>query len=164
MTNLFRACSNLAERPPDQRFWTLQELHDATLRNREKAATATIRLQDVRVEAQDSDLKLVGKSGVTAAFTHWSFGQLARIAQAPASYLRELPPTLAAQNINYGLKARGNGTESKRVLHREQTPAAGLPTPDARRPTFRRRRSASRAAVVETPRLLAPRTRSAFRS
>jgi hypothetical protein len=35
---------------------------------------------------------------------HWSFGQLAQYAQAPASYLRKLPTELAAINLQWGLE------------------------------------------------------------
>lgn len=41
-----------------------------------------------------------------AASTHWSFGQLAALAGAPAAYLRQLPPALAAINLQHGLAAR----------------------------------------------------------
>ena len=35
--------------------------------------------------------------------THWSFGQLAGLAAAPAAYLRQLPAALAGINLQYGL-------------------------------------------------------------
>ena len=35
--------------------------------------------------------------------THWSFGQLASLVGAPATYLRQLPAPLAAINLQYGL-------------------------------------------------------------
>jgi hypothetical protein len=35
--------------------------------------------------------------------THWSFGQLASLVGAPATYLRQLPAPLAGINLQYGL-------------------------------------------------------------
>ncbi len=109
MGNLMRASNQWAFRPADERFWNLKELHEATINHRHQAVTATIKLEDTRVEAVGESLQLTGRTGIPAKFTHWSFGQLASLAQAPGSYLRTLPATLAAQNINHGLKNRENG-------------------------------------------------------
>jgi hypothetical protein len=45
-----------------------------------------------------------------ASFSHWSFGQLARLIGAPAGYIRELPPELAARCINHGIATAPSGT------------------------------------------------------
>ena len=39
-----------------------------------------------------------------AAPTHWSFGQVAQLAGAPAGYLRDLPAPLAADCLQWGLR------------------------------------------------------------
>jgi hypothetical protein len=44
------------------------------------------------------------RHGVGHEPTHWSFGQLATLAEAPAGYLRTLPSPMAADCINYGLQ------------------------------------------------------------
>src|SRR5438128_6919209 len=63
-------------------------------------------------------MKMVGKSGATAELTHFAFGQLAARAEAPASYLRTLPATLACQNLNHGLKSKADpNAEAKLLLH-----------------------------------------------
>ena len=93
-------------RPDDQRFWTVRELYDASLAYREAAVTATVSLADLRVEADEGNIKLVGKVGSQAELTHWAFGQLCDRAMAsPAGYLRRQPTTLAVQNLNWRLKA-----------------------------------------------------------
>jgi hypothetical protein len=115
-----RASNQWAFRPSDERFWNLKELHEATLQHRESASEATVILDEVRVEAVGESLQLTGRQGIPAKFTNWSFGQLASIAQAPGSYLRTLPATLAAQNINHGLKNRDNGTESRILVSRRE--------------------------------------------
>src|SRR5438132_10885119 len=117
---LMKASQQWATRPADERFWTLEELHEATLAHRQNAQTATTGLGELRVEARDGEIELVGRTGATAQLTHWAFGQLSARAFAPASYLRTLPATLAVQNLNHGLKARAvaePNAEAKLLLH-----------------------------------------------
>ena len=106
---LFQAHNQWAKRPADQQFQTVQEMHDAA---RHYASVSVERdnvpYSTLRAEASNGDVVLVGKGNVPAHLTHWSFGQLAARADAPASYLRELPATLAVQNINHGLKKRSD--------------------------------------------------------
>lgn len=109
---LFQASRQWATRPEDERFNTIQEAYD---RSREYAESAVERADinpaALRAEADGKDVVLVHKGGIPAKLTHWAFGQLAGVANAPAGYLRRLPPTLAAQNINHGLASRfGNTT------------------------------------------------------
>lgn len=92
-----------ANRPADETFPSIQALHERVTRLRAESRTATVAVASLRVEADQGGVLLVGKTGSRALLTNWSFGQLANRAGAPASYLRELPATLAAQNLNYGL-------------------------------------------------------------
>jgi len=103
---LFKASNQWATRPPDERFWTLQDMTRACTAYREQARESRIRFSDLRVEPVGDELQLLGRLGMPARLTHWSMGQLCSRAQAPASYLRKLSPTLAAQNLNWGLKHR----------------------------------------------------------
>src|SRR5947207_802739 len=103
---LMKASQQWSTRPADQRFWTVEELLAATQAHKRAAVEADIDLQTVRVEAHNDAVRMVGETGNTAELTHFAFGQLAARAGAPAGYLRELPATLAVQNINYGLKHR----------------------------------------------------------
>jgi hypothetical protein len=103
---LFKAQKQWAERPADERFWTLRHMIDACRHYRETAAVAKVKYADLRVEADGGEVKLVGKAGQPATLTNWAFGQVCQRAEAPASYLRDLPATLAAQNLNHGLARR----------------------------------------------------------
>lgn len=104
---LFQAHNQWAHRPNDERFSSLQALFDATLSYAKTAKEIEdVRVDSLRVEATDGAVQLVGKGNLPAKLTHWSFGQLARRVNAPADYLRSLPPTLAVQNINHGLAKR----------------------------------------------------------
>jgi hypothetical protein len=116
--NLYKASNQWANRPADERFWTVEEMVQACLQYRQASAAATAAYGDLRVEARDGDLHLVGRTGIPARLTHWSFGQLSQRAGAPASYLRKLPATLTAQNINHGLKAHADGESVRLLLQR----------------------------------------------
>src|SRR5687767_10479999 len=107
---LFKAHNQWSKRPDDERFFTVQEAYAATKKYAESALELSANYSDLRVEAQEQDVLLIGRSGRPAALSHWAFGQIAERAGAPASYLRKLPATLAVQNLNHGLKARGAAT------------------------------------------------------
>lgn len=114
---LFQAHNQWASRPADQQFESVQALYDAA----KAYAAASIERDSVpynslRAEAQAGDVVLVGKGNVPAHLTHWAFGQLSARADAPASYLRTLPATLAVQNINHGLKKKQEDGESANLL------------------------------------------------
>src|SRR3546814_429 len=64
--------------------------------------TAAIQVEASRDDAERLALVLPGADRPVAP-THWSFGQLAGIVGAPATYLRQLPAPLAGINLQYGL-------------------------------------------------------------
>lgn len=118
--DLYAASKQWANRPPDERFETLQELAEVTRRHRDSAKEAILSYSDLRLEAAPGgDLAILGKANVPGVLTHWAFGQLATRIGAPAGYLRRLPATLAAQNLNHGLRAIAAGdagTDKAKVL------------------------------------------------
>lgn len=114
---LFHAHNQWASRPADERFSTLDEMYDATRAYADVAIEKAVPWSDLRVEAQDDNLSLIGRAGVPAKLTHYAFGQLAARVSAPAGYLRALPPTLAAQNLNHGLKERGADDTASLLFH-----------------------------------------------
>ncbi len=104
-SNLYQASRQWANRPADERFWTLAELYDRTRVYAEECRTKTLKLSECLVlPTSGDDLVLTGpdRKG-NALFQNYSFGQFANICDAPASYLRDLPAELAARNLNYGL-------------------------------------------------------------
>lgn len=106
MSTLMKASNQWATRPNDQRFTSLTALHEAVKTSRARSAQKVLSsrgLQAVAVPGDHDGLMVVGPNGVPVNTTHWSFGQLANRAGAPAGYLRTLPGALAADNINYGL-------------------------------------------------------------
>lgn len=113
---LFQAHKQWAERPADERFTSLQALYQATRAYAESAREReAVPVASLRVENVEGDVQLVGRGGIPAKLTHWAFGQLASRVGAPASYLRELPATLACQNLNHGLAAKAQATADATV-------------------------------------------------
>ncbi|RWX72539.1 DUF932 domain-containing protein [Mesorhizobium sp. M2A.F.Ca.ET.039.01.1.1] len=105
-------------RPADQRFLSLNALRDNVLARAQR--TKETRLDTRKIEfiapdpkTQDDLHKLaIGlPGGEEIAPTHWSFGQLASLAQAPAKYLRQLPSQIVADALQYGMRYN-RGVES----------------------------------------------------
>ena len=120
-TNISTASAQYASRPKDERFPSLDALISAATYDREHSAERSYNLRDLRAVAVDVPNEPITPESIDrgytttpsvmlespkgqASFTHWSFGQLARTIGAPAAYLRTLPPSIAADAINYGLK------------------------------------------------------------
>jgi hypothetical protein len=136
-----RAQSEYYQRPADERFASLQALITHAQGVRDHSAERHYNLKDLRATVQQvpnapdqanpdrvtgsrPSLMLESPRG-SASFTHYSFGQLARTIGAPAAYLRQLPPQLAADCLNHGLKDSPAGTVAN-LLVREPN---GTPDP-----------------------------------
>ena len=104
-----RVSSEWFSRPADERYLSLSELHAAVRGRAERSRTRTAESAAIRVEANRSDAErltlLLPGEEIPLAPTHWSFGQLTTMVGAPAAYLRELPASLAAINLQYGLSS-----------------------------------------------------------
>ena len=88
--------------------------------------SAAIRVEASRGDADRLALMLPGED-MPLVPTHWSYGQLASLVGAPATYLRQLPAPLAGINLQYGLtshraelvktlEVEANRTKSKAVI------------------------------------------------
>ena len=102
-----RVSSEWFNRPADERYLSLSDLMASVQGRAERSRTRTVETTAIRVEASRHDaeqltLALPGADRLVAP-THWSFGQLASIVGAPATYLRQLPAPLAGINLQYGL-------------------------------------------------------------
>lgn len=116
MAELMAAHNNWANRPADERFPTLAALHTAALASMAASGEKVTDPGTIRAEVQGSDVVMVGKGNTPASLTNWAFGQLSGMAGAPAGYLRTLPPTLACQNLNHGLKVRESDGKPIKIL------------------------------------------------
>lgn len=99
-------------RPADQKFLSLDALKanvDARRDASFEVKSPVKRIELIAPEAptsieQTHDLRLGLPTGDLINPTHWSFGQLAGLAGAPAKYLRDLPSQIVADALAYGLR------------------------------------------------------------
>lgn len=111
-------------RPDDQKFLTLDALYDHCHKRRTESYADVFEARDIRFDARRDDpesLRIVlpettKHEPATVEPTHWSFGQVATLLGAPASYLRKLPAPLAAINLQY--HANNYAAESVKALVR----------------------------------------------
>jgi hypothetical protein len=115
-TTLTQANAQWSRRPADERFGSLQAMHDAATKYRTAAAVAKIKANALRVAADGDNLLLVGPKNNAAELTNWSFGQVAERAKAPASYIKTLPASIAADCINVGLKRADDDSDTQLLL------------------------------------------------
>lgn len=99
-------------RPADEKFTSLNDLRDAVAARRENAFERRIDTKAIEFIAPDEpkriedthDLRIGLPTGELIGPSHWSFGQLAGLAKAPAGYLRTLPSQIAADALTYGMR------------------------------------------------------------
>jgi hypothetical protein len=93
-------------RPADQRFTSLYDLQAKVEARRRISSVRTVDSKDIEVIAKRDDADYLGLSLASSdplQPNHWSFGQLASLVDAPASYLRKLPAPIAAINLQHGV-------------------------------------------------------------
>ena len=103
MLNPMSAHHEWMRRPADERFTSLPSLLrkvDHIKTNSEVIQRTSRDLQVRPIEGDRHALEAAPSHYPTASMSHWSFGQLASLAGAPARYLRTLPSDLAADCLN----------------------------------------------------------------
>jgi hypothetical protein len=106
-TDLTAASDQWARRPADERFWTVGEMAAKCAEYKAASRELRVDLGKVQVVNDKGDMLLMG-GGLNgpASFSHYSFGQLCRVAGAPADYLRDLDGELAAKCLETGLRRK----------------------------------------------------------
>lgn len=107
MTTLMQASRQWASRPADERFVSLPDLMTRVGREKDQSVSSVISSRRLKVVPHPADpVKGIAIEGSNAIYdpTHWSFGQLAGLAGAPASYLRKLPAPIVADAMNHGFR------------------------------------------------------------
>lgn len=103
MTTLYDAHRQWAVRPPDERFESLESLHQAVESRRLASHEQTRRLGTLSLTAYGQGALAINGDSPPAALTNWSFGQLCSLVGAPARYLRTLPPELVTMCVRHSL-------------------------------------------------------------
>lgn len=126
MTILTQASTQWMSRPADQRFTSLNDLNDHCTYARKTSVGKVLSSRQIEARPVDGTrdgMQVVGPNGGPVEVTHWSFGQLAQRAGAPAGYLRGLPSPIAADCINYGLRFKRDVEDVGVLLHKNGGPA-----------------------------------------
>jgi hypothetical protein len=127
-TTITTAAREYATRPADERHESVAALVAVAQHDRDHSREVNYNLRDLRAVNGDESVYLESPKG-RASFSHWSFGQLARMVGAPAGYLREqLPAHLAADCLNHGISMAPSGTVASLLV---QAPN-GKPEPTIR--------------------------------
>jgi len=134
--SILTACSTQwASRPDDERYTDLTSMqtHFNSLRDRSTGKAVSSRSLEFAPDPENprSGLLVQGQNGTPAHMSHWSMGQMAGLAGAPAGYLRKLPAPIAADCMNYGMKF-DRDVEDVGVL---LTSHDDMPTPELRAAT-----------------------------
>ena len=120
--NLYDASRQWADRPADERFWTLDDMLEQCEKYASSACQAKILMNELRVTpAEDcpTDIRLIGPADIPAKLTHWSFGQLCQRVNAPAGYLRTMPAEIASDCLTHGLTRLGDeGNGCNALFHK----------------------------------------------
>src|SRR5262245_40583382 len=115
--NLLKASRQWAERPEDERFFTLTEMRDACQAYFQSAREASAKIKSFRlIETEGDDLAIVGATGTRARFTHWAYGQFCQRLGAPTDFMRRLPADIAQQALNHQL-AQQSDREMQLLFH-----------------------------------------------
>jgi hypothetical protein len=107
---LLKASHQWSSRPDDERFLSLIDIRDHfdKVRSESRELVVPSRRLFAEPSPDNKGITILGANETPHAPTHWSFGQLAQLAEAPAGYLRTLPSPIAADCINYGLQFKRN--------------------------------------------------------
>ena len=118
MSTLMQVNRQWSTRPADQRFVSLLDLQTKARAERDNSISSVVSTRDLKVIPHPADpikgITIEGKNGLYDP-THFSFGQVASLAKAPAGYLRSLPAPIVADAMNYGLRF-GRDAEEVGVL------------------------------------------------
>jgi hypothetical protein len=112
-----------ATRPKDGRYASVADLVANAKAQKDRSVERGYNLKDLRIVPQretpagtpNGQLLLSSPKGV-ATFSHWAFGQFCRLASAPAAYLRELSPSLAADCLNEGIAKTPAGSRTSLLV------------------------------------------------
>lgn len=122
MSTLMQASHQWASRPEDQRFTSLPDMLSRMQYVRDHSRNTVVSSRDIEMVPSGNDhrgIVLAGPDGEAYAPTHFSFGQIAQLAEAPAGYLRTLPSEIAVDALNFGLRFKRGPEEVGMLLYKD---------------------------------------------
>ena len=117
--DLGSATQQYASRPADERFKDWLTFSQFLAKRKAESKVYTGAVKRLTASATDGALTLDIGGKATLPLTHFSFGQVASLAGAPAEYLRKLPPELIVRNLNHGLatEEKFDGGDAKLLVN-----------------------------------------------
>ena len=111
MSTLFSAHNQWKNRPDDERYENIRDMHTDAVAFKEAAREIEVPFEDLRIEADNGEIRLAGRKGNGARLSWWAFAQICRLVGFPVEVLRNEDklgdrPTLVAQNLNCLLAKR----------------------------------------------------------
>lgn len=125
--NLTQASVQWRNRPLDERYWTLADLHEATLARHDASAVSRLRLPDLTFNTGGDSKELVVQGAQSIANpSHLAFDQLCRLTDMPAATLRRMPASLVSDNLNWAVRAPDAPRESMVMMWQRGEGGGGL--------------------------------------
>ncbi len=116
--NLYEAHRQWASRPPDERFASLDALHELTGKRKRGSIEDVRPLKGLRLYSTYGGALVLNGSMQTSLFTNWAFTQLCQQLGAPSGYLKTLAPEITAKCLEYGMGSKG--VESKILIRKNE--------------------------------------------
>jgi len=111
--NIMRASSEWSSRPDDERYLSLEELHNAVAARRRVSDQAGVALDHCHLVPDEATnrISLVDpeQNKINASFNNWSFSQFCSLigVNGAQSFLKTLPPTIASIPLQYQMEHGG---------------------------------------------------------
>ena len=138
-----------ANRPADERFLCLSDIHRYTARMALRSAEQDFPVGQLRVADAGEDLNIfIGDR--EAKFTNWSFRQVCGVAGAPANYMQKLPADLASKCLRYGLEQNTSGEMRAYLYDRHTDPEYRLVVPEPGDVTLRAMTSTAYGRILNS--------------
>lgn len=128
MSNILTAHRQWATRPSDERFQSVDAMLDSVLKRKyvSQEYMATLGQMEIveTIDWDTGDKDIVVDTPIRRArLSNWSFGQLAKAADAPPGYLERLPNDLIIKNLTHGIQQNAEqevmlyeGTDSLKAI------------------------------------------------
>lgn len=116
--NLTQAHDQWSSRPDDERFWTLEEMHNQTLAYCLNSEEVEMEASDCKLFETDRGISMRTGTGPddSAEVSHYAFTQVCRQLGAPPSYLRQLPNRLVVDCLETARTSMGHDDRSRSLL------------------------------------------------
>jgi hypothetical protein len=108
------AQSQYYHRPDDEKYTSLESFREVCETDKKTCRSAFVPAGSLKVTPHGSTIALIGPSGIPAIPTNYGFRQLCSLVGAPASYLPQLPPQLAADCLAHSFEKMEEETKRKR--------------------------------------------------